>query len=93
MVEVEAEMEIWWVCNQQIGEDIFEPFQIEGAEGFKELCCQGWLKDIGVDVIPEYEEETLEIVIGCRVFLHYAEVGFLSLLLGKPCEVIDFFLV
>ena len=59
MVEVEAEMEIRWVGGQEIGEDIFEPLQIEGAKGFKELGCQARIKDIGVDVIAEHGEETL----------------------------------
>ena len=93
MVEVEAEMEIWWVGGQKIGDDIFEPFQIERAEGFKKFCCLGRIKDIGVDVITEYGQEVPEIVIFTPIFLHRTDFGFLFVLLGKPCQIVDFFLV
>ena len=69
MVEVEAEMEVRWVGGQEIGEDIFELFQIEGTEGVKELCCQIQIKDIGVDVISKRGKKPLEIVMGTRLFV------------------------
>ena len=90
MVEVETEMEIRWVGGQEIGEDILEPFQVEGAKGFKELCCQVRIKDIGVDVITDCGDETLEVVIGSHLFLHRPDVGFLFVLLGKPSQIVDF---
>ena len=81
MVEVEAEMEVRWMGGQEIGEDIFEPLRIEGAEGFKELCCQGLIKDIRVDTITEDGEETLEILVCFRLFPHGADFGFLFVIL------------
>ena len=38
MVEVKAEVQVRWVDGQDIREDVFNLFQIKGAEGFKKIC-------------------------------------------------------